>query len=129
MGWEVSALKEQSMFSEQQKKFLETYVLNTLIWMMILLVLTLTISNIFTVPIIKFSNEIDKVVDFDNLKPIKIKSNDEIGRLSSSYNRMIVRINSLLVQIKYTQKRKMNMNLKCYRVRLALIFYTIRLLV
>ena len=96
MSWEISALKEQSIISEQQKKFLETYILNTLVWMMILLVLTLTISNIFTVPIIKFANEIDKVVDFDNLKPVKIKSNDEIGKLSSSYNRMIVRINSLL---------------------------------
>ena len=112
MGWEVSALKEQSIISEQQKKSLETYILNTMIWMMILLVLTLTISNIFTVPIIKFANEIDKVVDFDNLKPIKIKSNDEIGKLSSSYNRMIVRINSLLVQIKYTEKKKNEYELK-----------------
>ena len=112
MGWEVSALKEQSIISEQQKKSLETYILNTMIWMVILLVLTLTISNIFTVPIIKFANEIDKVVDFDNLKPIKIKSNDEIGKLSSSYNRMIVRINSLLVQIKYTEKKKNEYELK-----------------
>lgn len=112
MGWEISALKEQSIFSEQQKKFLETYILNTLIWMIILLVLTLTISNFFTIPIIKFANEIDKVIDFDNLKPVKIKSNDEIGKLSNSYNRMIVRINSLLEKIKYTEKKKNEYELK-----------------
>lgn len=112
MGWEISALKEQSIFTEQQKGYLKSYILNTIIWMIILLVLTLTISNIFTVPIIKFANEIDKVVDFDNLKPIKIKSNDEIGKLSGSYNRMIVRINSLLVQIKYTEKKKNEYELK-----------------
>lgn len=112
MGWEISALKEQSIISEQQKKFLETYILNTLIWIIILLVLTLAISNFFTIPIIKFANEIDKVVDFDNLKPVKIKSNDEIGKLSSSYNRMIVRINFLMEQIKYTEKKKNEYELK-----------------
>ncbi|SFJ82553.1 two-component system, sensor histidine kinase YesM [Paenibacillus sp. UNC496MF] len=81
-------------------KQIRKYFLNTVV---IILVITLGIAawmtQIFTRPIKLFIRHMQEVEKNNFKSRLEVRSNDEIGLLTASYNRMVQRVNSLINEV------------------------------
>jgi len=74
------------------------------------IVLAFTVTSIFFLRVNKrlnvLRNSMNEIDDYINMKPIKIKSNDEIGQLVGYFSKMIDRIRKLIEEIYNSNREK-----------------------
>lgn len=82
------------------------FFLNTALWIIALAAVGFALMFIFTQPLRRLTQAIEQVSDFDSLIPLNYKREDEIGRLTKSYNRLVAKIQELIVDVKTTEHKK-----------------------
>ncbi|WP_304942650.1 cache domain-containing sensor histidine kinase [Vallitalea guaymasensis] len=89
-----------------------------LVVIVISLIASFLVSNALTKPIKKLITKI-KLVEQGNLNVrITVRSNDELGQLSTSFNNMIIKINELIKKILDQQKKKADMEFKILQAQI-----------
>lgn len=99
-------------------KILISGVFLLFILLIISLIVSLILSASITRPIIELNNEIKKVEKGDLSVNIFTKRKDELGELSESFNKMVVKLKDLINRMLKEQKKKANMEFKILQAQI-----------
>lgn len=119
LGWSLTLFIEEDYFYQDLRKLYNNYRTASIVWMVILLFSAFLLSRSFTKPIRRFVDKMDRLNDVQIVAKLPVTRNDEIGRLTQSYNAMLERIQSLLQETKSAEKQKKEYELKMLRSQIA----------
>ncbi|MDY7031870.1 MAG: methyl-accepting chemotaxis protein [Thermodesulfobacteriota bacterium] len=97
----ISSLHSKEIFHKNTSRMIKTLLLVSLVCILLVLPLTLVLSNIITKPINRIVQIFHKVAGGDLTEGIKTRSKDELGMLAQSLNTMV---NDLGKLVKNTKK-------------------------
>lgn len=99
-GWKIySIIPESDIFGEINKFSKYIFVIVALV-LLICIIISIYISNGISVPLNTLKNEILKAEKGDLTSKVKIKSNNELGEVSSGFNSMINGIKMLINDVR-----------------------------
>lgn len=104
LGWSLTAFIEEDYFYQDLRKLYNNYRTASIVWMVILLISAFLLSRSFTKPIRRFVDKMDRLDDVQIVAKLPVTRNDEIGRLTQSYNAMLERIQILLQKTKSAEE-------------------------
>lgn len=106
VGWKlVSIIPYKQAVTKINSIFNKVFIVHVLSFTIFLLLMTYLLRTI-TKPIV-YLGTIAEAVKRGNLSVrSRLRSNDEVGRLSESFNHMLDRVNEMIQEIKDTQERK-----------------------
>jgi two-component system sensor histidine kinase YesM len=119
LGWYFIAFIEDSYFYQNIIILYDNYKTAAVIWVLILLISSYMMSRYITYPVRTLVAKMDRVRDMEVLPSISMTREDEIGKLAKSYNAMMERIHSLLVETKEMEMRKNQYELKMLQSQIA----------
>ncbi|MEK3916747.1 sensor histidine kinase [Paenibacillus sp. FSL H7-0331] len=112
LNWSIVSLIDEHYFYRNIHQLNDNYRHAALLWIFILFISVWIITRFITGPIRKLAFKMDRVQDFDVIQPIYREGKDEIGRLASSYNRLLSRVHVLIKEIKAAESSKKDYELK-----------------
>ncbi|MDR6551934.1 sensor histidine kinase [Paenibacillus qinlingensis] len=119
LGWYFIAFYENSYFYHNIQSLYRNFSTAGLFWIVIILLSTYMISRYITLPVRTLVAKMDRVRDVDVQHTIHVTGNDEIGRLTRSYNAMMERIHYLLLETREAERRKKQFELKMLQSQIA----------
>lgn len=109
----VTGQQYESIFNHQQEgKTLEIFILIMAAALLFLLIVTLVLFRVFTVPIRKLNSDMLALEErgFDNrlhkIHHWKTSSNNEVHQLGTTFEKMVVQINKQMAQLKISDKKR-----------------------
>lgn len=106
LNWKVFSFCTDDRLDSEIKTLKNNFILTCIAWTVLLAAVMLAITYFFTKPIRSLADTMNNVNDFEDLVPIDVSREDEIGRLSRKYNRMMERIQSLLTDVQTAEHKK-----------------------
>ncbi|WP_284639777.1 cache domain-containing sensor histidine kinase [Paenibacillus silviterrae] len=119
LGWYFIAFYEDGYFYQNIRSLYQNFNTAAVFWILIVLVSTYMMSRYVTHPVRTLVAKMDRVRDMEVLPSIAVIGNDEIGRLTRSYNAMMERIHHLLQETKEAERRKKQFELKMLQSQIA----------
>ena len=107
---EIVLEQNQEQFLELLKKYEQWFIIILIVGTFIIGIIALYFINRLIKPVIELSRitqEVTKKQDYSY--QVEVHSNDEIGQLSTSFNKMIVGMNNVLVELKEESKNRENL--------------------
>ncbi|MCX7711477.1 MAG: sensor histidine kinase [Clostridia bacterium] len=95
-GWKMIKLIPLDAISEKIRETRDLSLFAGVIFVFLLIVLIMLVSNAITVPLKRLSRQMDKVGGGNFAVQAEIKGNDEIARLAQKFNSMVTQINDLV---------------------------------
>ena len=87
-GWSVSiSIKESEILANIENRRVTTAIIGIIV-LLIFLIIALSIANRITKPLVILTKSVNNISEGKEFKKIEIKSNDELGLLSDSFNKM-----------------------------------------
>lgn len=112
-GWYVATVTPYETILSEANEIRSSVVLISLISLLIILLITYYIATQFTKPIISLKTSMDEADNNNQFNSmVEVKSSDEIGDLTLSFNHMITRIKGLMDQVVTEQEEKRNAEIK-----------------
>jgi sigma-B regulation protein RsbU (phosphoserine phosphatase) len=115
----ISQISKEKAFLAS-KKLIEKSILVSIGLILLFFIITILFSRAFTRPILQLYDSTKKVAAGDFSSKVKVKSNDEIGHLSKSFNLMTDEIQKLLIESKI--KARMERELDTAKLVQATLF-------
>ncbi|GBF78218.1 two-component sensor histidine kinase [Paenibacillus sp. 598K] len=119
LGWSLAAFIEEAYFYQDLQRLNHNYRTAMLAWIVILLLSAYLLTRSFTRPIRRFVEKMDRLDDVQVVSRLPVTRNDEIGRLTRSYNAMLERIQTLLHKTLAAEESKKEYELKMLRSQIA----------
>jgi|GEM_PF-677917 len=119
LGWSLAAFIEESYFYQDLQRLNHNYRTAMLVWIVVLLLSAYLLTRSFTRPIRRFVEKMDRLDDVQVVSRLPVTRNDEIGRLTRSYNAMLERIQTLLHKTLAAEESKKEYELKMLRSQIA----------
>lgn len=119
LGWHFIAFYEGGYFYKNMISLTNNYRTAALIWIVILFISSYMMSRYFTYPVRMLVAKMDRVREIEVFPGIAVTRSDEIGKLASSYNAMMERIQHLVSEIKEAESRKQQFELKMLQSQIA----------
>ena len=110
--WKINVILDGSIFTESIANAYSDFYIVTFLWIIILGIVLFIVSFLFTKPIRNLAYTMDKVDRFENLTAIRTNREDEIGRLTKSYNKLVRTIHKLLNDVMIAEREKNQYELK-----------------
>lgn len=104
--WFLYAFWSEDLLKEVMAPYYSRFFSTTAQWVFALAVFGFVLMFFFTRPLRKLTQAIEQVRGVESLIPLENKREDEIGRLTNSYNHLVVRIQELIEDIKNTEREK-----------------------
>ncbi|MEH7384289.1 methyl-accepting chemotaxis protein [Bacillus sp. JJ1521] len=98
-GWKIAGVMEQSEIDEATQGILLSTFLIVAIFIFIGLVIAILIVRGITKPLNALMKVTDRVSNGDLTQSIKVKNNDEVGQLGTSFNKMLDSLRELLTHV------------------------------
>ncbi len=98
-GWKIAGVMEQNEIDEATAGILQTTFLVVAIFIVIGLLIAIFIVRSITKPLNILVEVTDKVSNGDLTQSIQVKNNDEVGRLGTSFNKMLASLRELLTHV------------------------------
>lgn len=105
-GWKIYIFMEQGLLDGNLSEIYMGFYQSTLIWILVLAALFFIIISRFTKRLRVLAGSMERVDSPEDLVEIRIDKEDEIGRLSRSYNQLIVKIRQLLEEVRDSERKK-----------------------
>lgn len=106
LNWKIFSFYETAPFEKNLRALYVSFFLTSFAWIVLLAVVMFVITFLFTRPIRRLAKTMEQVNDFGDLVPVKYRQEDEIGRLSKNYNRLVEKIHSLLEDVRTAERKK-----------------------
>ncbi|MDG0793453.1 histidine kinase [Cohnella ginsengisoli] len=119
LGWSLIAFIPEDSFYKDLQPLYGNYRNATMLWIVILLFSAYMLSRTLTRPIRGLVNKMDRLHDFQVVSKLPENRRDEIGKLASSFNAMLDRIQHLLHETKRAEEKKKEYELKMLRSQIA----------
>lgn len=119
LGWSLAAFIEEGYFYQDLQRLNHNYRTAMLVWIVVLLLSAYLLTRSFTRPIRRFVEKMDRLDDVQVVSRLPVTRNDEIGRLTRSYNAMLERIQTLLHKTLAAEESKKEYELKMLRSQIA----------
>lgn len=98
-GWKLSALVDKTEFEQKAQKVLFPILVTLLVVILFSVIVSIIVTRVITKPV-KALQESMKLVEAGDLTVIvEIKRQDEIGKLSESFNNMVSQISDILKKV------------------------------
>jgi methyl-accepting chemotaxis protein len=98
-GWKISALVDKSEFEQKAQKVLLPILVTLLVVILFSVIVSIIVTRVITKPV-KALQETMKLVEAGDLTvTVEIKRQDEIGKLSESFNNMVSQISDILKKV------------------------------
>ena len=111
-GWNMHIIADGKMLKSELSKIIGNFYMTMFYGLIVIIGITFFMTYYFTYPIIRLSNVMNKINNLENIKLVQMKRQDEIGLLVDSFNKMINRISTLLIEVKQTEIKKKEYELK-----------------
>lgn len=105
-GWNVLAVVDDAVLNRGVDDLKLNFILSLLFGLTMVGAAVYLVVFYFTRPIRELAETMEQVRDLDTLKPIENHRVDEVGRLSECYNRLVLRIQNLVEDIKKAEQRR-----------------------
>ncbi|MHB8963051.1 MAG: histidine kinase, partial [Saccharofermentanales bacterium] len=110
--WYVIAVSPTGSITSEANKVRDLIVLVGLLCLTLVIVLSILLSQRITKPIVQLKDSMD-MADHGNLDiRVPVRTSDEVGQLSESFNHMLERIDGLMKQTISDQEEKRKLELK-----------------
>ncbi|WNR46916.1 cache domain-containing sensor histidine kinase [Paenibacillus roseipurpureus] len=119
LGWSLIFFIKESYFYQNISTLYNDYQTGAMIMLAALLLTAYAMSRLMTHPIRMLAIRMDRVRDMEVVSSITVRRDDEIGRLTRSYNAMMERIRVLLLETKEMEARKKELELKVLQSQIA----------
>ncbi|MDA3908333.1 MAG: HAMP domain-containing protein [Sulfurimonas sp.] len=107
---EIVLEQNQDVFLNLLKKYENWFVVTFVIGAFVIGIIALFFINRLIKPIIELSSVVEEITKKQDYSyQVKVYSNDEIGKLSSSFNKMIVGMSNILDKLKMEAKNRENL--------------------
>jgi Predicted signal transduction protein with a C-terminal ATPase domain len=111
-SWYVVAASPYKSITNDANKIRDLIILVGFICLVLVTLISVLFSNRITKPIAQLTKSMDKA-DHGNLDiRVPVTSNDEVGMLSASFNKMLERLDGLMRQVVVDQEEKRKLELK-----------------
>lgn len=107
LGWHIIALYDKKPMDDYRKTLYRQSFSRIGIWLLGVAVIVFWLTALLTSPIRKLAKDMDQVNDLDHLMEIPHDNMNELGRLSSHYNRLILKIQELMNEVQETERKKL----------------------
>jgi len=112
LGWNIISLIDKEHLYSSINRLDDNFRSTAAIWFLALIVSAFMLSRSFTKPVRILAAKMDRVRDFDVLSPLPSTREDEIGSLIRSYNALMERVHTLIGQVRESERRKKEYELK-----------------
>lgn len=119
LGWTLCVLIKERYFYQNVGRLFDNYKAAAFLWVVILLFMAFAMSRYMTKSVRTLAAKMDRVHDMGVLPSLVVKREDEIGRLTQSFNAMMERIRNLLQETKEMEVRKKRLELKMLQSQIA----------
>ncbi|SFS65285.1 sensor histidine kinase [Paenibacillus sp. BC26] len=119
LGWTLLVLIKDRYFYQNVIRLFDNYKAAASIWFVVLLFMAFAMSRYMTKSIRMLAIKMDRVQDIGVIPNLVVKREDEIGRLTQSFNAMMERIRNLLQETKQMEERKKQLELKMLQSQIA----------
>ncbi|MBP3963095.1 cache domain-containing sensor histidine kinase [Paenibacillus lignilyticus] len=119
LGWTLLVLIKDRYFYQNVIRLFDNYKAAASIWFVVLLFMAFVMSRYMTKSIRMLAVKMDRVQDVGVIPNLVVKREDEIGRLTQSFNAMMERIRNLLQETKHMEERKKQLELKMLQSQIA----------
>ncbi|SDW06384.1 sensor histidine kinase [Paenibacillus sp. CF384] len=119
LGWTLLVLIKDRYFYQNVIRLFDNYKAAASIWFVVLLFMAFAMSRYMTKSVRMLAIKMDRVHDMGVIPSLVVKRDDEIGRLSQSFNAMMERIRNLLQETKQMEERKKLLELKVLQSQIA----------
>ncbi|WP_231570992.1 sensor histidine kinase [Gordoniibacillus kamchatkensis] len=119
LGWSLIFFIKESYFYQNIATLYSNYQNVAVVMLAVLLLAAFAMSRLMTHPIRMLATRMDRVRDMAVVPSLPVRRDDEIGRLTRSFNAMMERIRDLLVETKTMEARKKELELKMLQSQIA----------
>lgn len=106
IGWKLLVIYNTSELNSNSHGMLQNLLILFIIGVFSILIAVLLVVTYFTKPIRRLGKKMANVNNLDNLIPIEYEKDDEIGKLTQSYNLLVKRIHILVNNVKAAEQAK-----------------------
>ncbi len=107
---EIVLEQNQEIFLNLLKKYENWFIITLIVGAFIIGIIAFYLINILIKPIIKLSAVVEEITQKQDYSyQVEVSSNDEIGKLSSSFNKMIIGMSNALNKLKLEAKNRENL--------------------
>ena len=105
-GWKLTGITDLKEINLDSGKILYMSILAAMAVLFLEFFLSNYLSRIITVPLMKLKNGAEEIANGNREVRLHFKSDDEIGRLGSSFNYMAEQVQELLLKVDYEARKK-----------------------
>lgn len=106
VGWYVTAVVNDEVMNQGIPELRAGFGISLFFGLSMICIAVLIVVLFFTKPLRQLALTMENARDLDTLKTIENKRVDEVGRLTECYNRLVLRIQKLVVDITEAEKKK-----------------------
>lgn len=112
MGWKVNVILDSSLFTENIASAYSNFYTVTFLWILISGLVLFIVSCLITKPIRNLAYIMEEVDRFQDMTVLPITREDEIGRLTKGYNKLVMTVHKLLNDVMTAEREKSQYELK-----------------